>query len=245
MDTLLLAAALAALLAGAVAAVSGFGIGSLLTPVLLPSFPASRAIALVSIPHAVASIVRLLRLRRHIHWPTLRQFGVASAAGGLVGALLATRLGNDPLATALGALLIMAGTAEISGRRLPLPNAPVWRLLGGVLSGFFGGLVGNQGGIRAAALLGFRLSREQLVATSTASAVLVDVARVPIYLAAWPAMPRSEPVLLLVMVAFVIAGTLVGVPVLGRIPDAVYQRVIGLLLVLLGAGLILVTMLGN
>jgi len=48
----------------------------------------------------------------------------------------------------LAALLVLAGTAELLRRRLPLPRTPTWRLAGGALSGAFGGLVGNQGGIQ-------------------------------------------------------------------------------------------------
>ncbi len=55
--------------------------------------------------------------------------------------------------------------------------------IAGALSGMFGGLVGNQGGIRSAALLGFDLKRDEFVATATAIALLVDVFRMPVYAA--------------------------------------------------------------
>src|SRR5437899_12396609 len=54
------------------------------------------------------------------------------------------------------------------------------RIAGGV-SGGFGGLVGNQGGIRSAAMLGLNVPRDAFVATATAIALMVDVARVPVY----------------------------------------------------------------
>src|SRR2546430_1293482 len=41
-------------------------------------------------------------------------------------------------------------------------------LIGGALSGLLCGLVGNQGGIRAAALLGFDVETQAFVATATA-----------------------------------------------------------------------------
>lgn len=174
--------ALLSVLGGAVAAVSGFGIGSLLTPFLLLSFPAAEAVAIVAIPHVVATTVRLWRLRGDIDRPTFKQFGIASAVGGLAGAALQPVLGSGSLTLVLAVLLLAAGGSELLRRPVPLPRTPFWRLAGGTLSGMFGGLVGNQGGIRSAALLGFRLETTALVATSTASALLVDAARVPIYL---------------------------------------------------------------
>ena len=223
-----------AVAAGAVAAVSGFGIGSLLTPLLMLSMPAAHAVAAVALPHFVATAVRLFRLRSDVHWPTFRQFGIASAAGGLAGAALQARLASPVLSVILGLLLIMAGTAELVQKRVPLPRTAFWRLTGGVLSGLFGGLVGNQGGIRAAALLGFNLSAKQLVATATASAILVDAARVPIYLLTAGAVIAANQGTIGIATAGVVAGTLVGVPLLSRVPAGAYGRMLGGLLVLLG-----------
>jgi uncharacterized membrane protein YfcA len=199
--------------------------------------PTAHAVAILAIPHAVATCIRWLRLRSEVHWPTFRQFGIASGVGGLTGAALQSRLGSPILTGVLASLLLLAGLAELAERRVPLPQTPFWRLLGGVLSGVFGGLVGNQGGIRAAALLGFRLPPRQLVATATASALLVDAARVPIYFfSAGETIARSMHLWLAASVGVTI-GTFLGVPVLSRIPEPIYRRLLGGLLVLLGVAL--------
>ena len=232
-----LVVALAAAVAGAIAAVSGFGIGSILTPLLMISFPTSAAVAIAAIPHAVATIVRWWRLRADVDGPTFRQFGVASAVGGLAGAALQPFLGGTALTLLLATLLILAGATELARRRVPIPPTPFWRLAGGTLSGAFGGLVGNQGGIRAAALLGFQLPPRALVATATASALLVDVARVPIYLLASRSTLAATVPLWLAASAGVTVGTFAGVPFLRRIPEPLYRRLIGGLLLLLGLSL--------
>jgi len=229
--------ALAAVAAGAVAAVSGFGLGSILTPLLMLSFPTSSAVAIVAIPHAVATTVRWWRLRADVDRPTFRQFGIASAVGGLTGAVLQPFLGSTALTVVLALLLIMAGGSELLRRRVPLPPTPFWRLAGGILSGGFGGLVGNQGGIRAAALLGFRLPPRALVATATASALFVDAARVPIYVVTSRAVLASTAELWLAASAGAVVGTFIGVPILGRIPEAIYRQLIGALLLILGISL--------
>jgi uncharacterized membrane protein YfcA len=109
----------------------------------------------------------------------------------------------------------------------------------GVLSGLFGGLVGNQGGIRAAALLRLNLSGTALVATSTATGVLVDVARVPVYLASgWNDLAPFWPLIGLLIVG-VLIGTVLGAPVLRRMPDQTFKRLLAVLLVALGLLLIL------
>jgi hypothetical protein len=67
----------------------------------------------------------------------------------------------------LGALLIFAGIMGLTGlaKRHRLTDTPDW--VTGVLSGLMGGLIGNQGGTRSAALLAFGLAREAFVATAT------------------------------------------------------------------------------
>jgi uncharacterized membrane protein YfcA len=228
-----------AILAGAVAAVSGFGIGSLLTPVLMLSMPIHEAVALLAIPHLWATVVRLARLRRDAHWPTLRQFGLASAIGGLAGAVLQARLGSPVLTAVLACLLMLVGTTELLQRPLPLPPTRTWRTVGGVLSGVFGGLVGNQGGVRTAALLGFGLTTRALVATATATALLVDLARTPVYLVVAGDVIASELPLVGVLVIGVTIGTFIGVPLLSRIPVAAYRRLVGGMLVLVGVLILL------
>jgi uncharacterized membrane protein YfcA len=201
------------------------------------SMPTAHAVAVLAIPHAWATTIRWLRLRSDVHVPTFKQFGIASAVGGLAGATLQSRLASPVLTIVLASLLVLAGSAELARRRVPLPETRVWRLLGGVLSGLFGGLVGNQGGIRAAALLGFQLRPRQLVATATAAALLVDAARVPIYfVTAGPVIADATRLWIVASVGDTI-GTFLGVPVLRRIPESTDRRLVGGLLLLLGIGL--------
>src|SRR5204862_3202420 len=111
-------------------------------------------------------------------------FGAASAIGGLAGAALQGIVQSAALAVVFGLLLLFAGLGSLTGfaQRMRFSGRRS-ALVGGALSGLLGGLVGNQGGIRAAALLGFDVQREAFVATATAVALIVDGARIPIYLA--------------------------------------------------------------
>src|SRR4029078_6829746 len=86
-----------AVLSGSTAAIAGFGIGSLLTPVLAARFGTQIAIAAVTIPHAAATALRFWRLRGAADWTVLRSFGLLSAAGGLAGGLLYARLSSRAL----------------------------------------------------------------------------------------------------------------------------------------------------
>jgi uncharacterized membrane protein YfcA len=235
----LVAIFLVAVLSGATAAVVGFGIGSLLTPLLAAELGTAVAVAAVAVPHALATALRCWRLRGAIDWPVLRRFGALSAVGGLGGALLYARLGNRPLTLALGALLVLTGIAGLTewSTRWRARGTWVWAL--GLLSGFFGGIAGNQGGIRSAALLAFDFPPVAFVATATATALLVDAARTPIYV--W----RAGGVLadlwapIAVAAAGVLAGTLLGERVLLGLPPRHFRRVASGVILALGLWLVL------
>jgi uncharacterized protein len=88
--------AIAGIAAGCIAAISGFGIGSLLTPVLAFTMDTRLAIAAVSVPRLIGTAQRFWTLRRNIDRRLLLEFGLTSAAGGLIGALMhGRRNGND------------------------------------------------------------------------------------------------------------------------------------------------------
>lgn len=231
--------AVAAILAGAVASVAGFGIGSILTPVLAVSLGTKLAVALISVPHFVGTGLRLWRLRQWVDRRVLLGFGIASAAGGLVGALFHDRAGSPTLALIFGLLLLLAGTSELTGlaRKVRLEGPAAWAA--GAISGGFGGLVGNQGGIRSAALLGFHLSRHAFVATATAIALLVDFARMPVYFATEGGVILSQWQLLVITVTGVVVGTLAGERVLKKVPEQVFRRVVAVLI--LGLGVYMIT----
>ena len=231
--TLLLAAA--AIVAGAVAAVAGFGIGSVLTPALALETGTRLAVAAIAIPHFIGTAQRYWMLRRFVDRRILVGFGIASALGGLTGALLGTRISSRGLSLVFGGLLILAGITELTGwmRRVQWGRRAAW--VAGALSGVFGGLVGNQGGIRTAAMLGFDVPKESFVATATAIALFVDLARMPVYLATQGPEIAAHWELVLVATIGVVIGTALGTRVLGRVPQAVFRRVLAWMLLVLGA----------
>src|SRR5262245_46773284 len=104
----------------------------------------------------------------------------------------------------------------------------------GAVSGMLGGLVGNQGGIRSAAMLGFDVPRHAFVATATAVGLIVDGARLPVYLATeWEGIASLWPFLAAATTGALI-GTVAGARVLRRIPEPIYRRLVAALVLALG-----------
>lgn len=227
-----------AIAAGAVASVAGFGIGSLLTPVLGLALGTRLAVAAVSVPHFIGTAFRLWLLGHPPDRRVLWSFGVTSAAGGLTGALLHSWAASPALSMVFGSLLAFTSVSEWMGwsQRMRFTGTVAW--VAGALSGLLGGLVGNQGGIRSAALLGFDLDRRTFVATATSIGLIVDVARMPLYfweqhrellrLTGWMALAAAG----------VVFGTIIGSRVLVRMPERRFRRVVAIVLAALGLWMI-------
>jgi uncharacterized membrane protein YfcA len=229
---------LAAILSAAIAAITGFGIGSVMTPLLNLEVELKVAVALVSIPHFVATVARFWRLRGNVDRRVIVRFGITSALGGLSGAYLNTKFASPLLTILFGVLLVFAGITGVTGLAQRMRFGRTFSWVAGFLSGVFGGLVGNQGGIRAAAMLTFGLSPAAFVATSTAIGVIVDLARMPIYFVSEGAAIFAHWRLVGWATFGVTIGTLLGIYVLSRLPRDLFQKVVSGLIFILGVAML-------
>jgi uncharacterized membrane protein YfcA len=226
--------AVAGIAAGAIAAVAGFGIGSVLTPLIATTVEAKLAVAAVSIPHVIGTAVRFSLVRGHVDRRIFVWFGITSAAGGLTGALLHVYASSRALTVVFGCLLLFVSGSELTGlmSRVQLGRRAAW--IAGAVSGMLGGLVGNQGGIRSAALLAFDIDKTAFIATATAVGLVVDAARLPVYIITeQAALLRMWP-LIGIATAGVVVGTLGGMRLLKQVPDALFRRIVAGLLLALG-----------
>ncbi|MGE3841220.1 MAG: TSUP family transporter [Vicinamibacterales bacterium] len=187
----------AAFVASALTFVSGFGLGTLLTPVFAIFFPLQIAIAATAVVHLANNLFKLVLTGRSADWRIAARFGVPATIGALVGAgALVASSGLPALAqyewageirrvtfvkVIVGALIVAFALLE-SNRRFRSVQVPVRYLQwGGALAGFFGGLSGIQGALRSAFLIKAGLEKDAYVATGVVCAVLVDVARLVVY----------------------------------------------------------------
>jgi uncharacterized membrane protein YfcA len=224
----------ASVIAGAIASLVGFGIGSIITPLLSLQIGTRLAVAAISIPHFAATFLRFWMLRKDVDRRVVINFGILSAAGGLTGALLHSIASNPALTLVFAALLIFAGVTSLTNYSRKLRFGPRAAWIAGGVSGVLGGLVGNQGGIRSAALLGFGLDRQAFVATATAIGLVVDAARMPVYFVTAGSEVLGMPGVIISSTAGVLAGTFLGTKLLRRIPEDLFRRIVGGIILALG-----------
>lgn len=213
----------AALLTSLLTLVSGFGLGTLLLPVFAMFFPLPLAVLLTAVVHLLNNFLKLALLWSHVDRRVVFRFGLAAIAGATFGAWALDAMGRmaplydgvrvavDPLRIAVALLMVAFAATELSPRISRTSIDPRYQVTGGVLSGFFGGFSGHQGALRAMFLLRAGLSKEAYIATGVAIACLVDLTRIPVYLASplRTAVVEEWP-LLLTSTAAAFAGAFIG-----------------------------------
>lgn len=192
---------LVAALASALTLVSGFGLGTILLPAFALFFPVPTAVAATGVVHLLNNLFKGSLLHQRAHWPTVWRLGIPAIPAAIFGAWLLARLeivpplfhwtfaGQDHAPTGaglgIGLLLILFALLEHSTRFQGLQAPPRLMPVGGVLTGFFGGLTGQQGALRSIFLLRAGLAPQNYVATGVMIALLVDVSRLGTYVAAF------------------------------------------------------------
>lgn len=197
-------------LISAVTLLTGFGVGTVLTPTFTLFYDVKTAVFLVSIVHLANNALKLGLFAKHIHKEVLWRFGAVSVAGAVAGSLLQGILSGPVVRIALSLFLIVSGAGEFLPKNLTLRFPRGIDILGGFLSGFMGGMIGNQGAIRSAYLLNYNLSKEAFIATATVIAIVIDLSRIPVYLLEQSAQFDQAGPQLAILIVIAFAGTLAG-----------------------------------
>lgn len=174
---------LVALVAGGLTLISGFGLGTLLMPAFAVFFPPEVAVGATAVVHLANSLFKLATIGRWARWNVVWGFGIPAIAGAVVGALLLagstglptlTEYEVGPIAariTPVGLLvggLIVAFAFLETWERFEKKRMPrKYLALGGLVSGFFGGLSGHQGALRSIFLVRSGMEAREFTGTSS------------------------------------------------------------------------------
>ncbi len=252
MDIIIVCAA--ALVASALTLFSGFGMGTLLMPVFALFFPVPVAVAQTAVVHLLNNVFKASMFGRKADTGVLLRFGLPAFAASFFGAWVLLSLAQAaPLFTysvgsrefeiqpvKLTIAVLMAGFAglelwpwfqNLAFDRKYLP-------LGGILSGFFGGLSGHQGAMRSAFLIKSRLTKEAFIGTGVLLAVIVDLSRMTVYaslLKSADVLGNPTTVIVATLAAF--AGTFLGARLVKKVTIHFLQVIVSVMLLLVAFGL--------
>jgi uncharacterized membrane protein YfcA len=245
---------LAAFLASGLTLFSGFGLGTVLLPVMALFFPVDLAIALTAVVHALNNLFKFWLLGRHADKAVVVRFGVPAILSAVVGArvllwltqlqplftyqILSREAQVMPVNLVVACLIAVFAVVEWAPPWAKGSLPPRYLPLGGVMSGFFGGLSGHQGALRSAFLIKAGLTKECFIATGVIISLLVDIPRIIIYGVSLPGLHLEGNLLLpgaAVLAAF--GGAWLGSRFLTKVTLRLFQRLVALMLLAIAAGL--------
>ncbi len=244
-----------ALLASGLTFFSGFGLGTLLLPAFALFFPIEQAVAMTAVVHFLNGLFKLWLVGREADRRIILRFGVPAMIASFVGAWVLVWLTDiepmlrysladrefkvTPAKLVIGVLLLLFALAELRPRFRNMSFGPRYLLVGGLLSGFFGGLSGMQGALRSAFLARAGLTKEAFVASGVVIACLIDVSRLGVYSRSLVAEGAGlDYGLLAAAVASAFAGALLGNRYLKKLTMQGVQRIVAVMLFAVAVGLV-------
>lgn len=188
---------LAALLSALLTLFSGFGLGTLLMPVMAIFFPVDVAIAITATVHFANNIFKGALFTGEFNKNILIKFGIPAMIFAFIGAFCLNLLSSahtlfsyeifgkqieiESIKFIIGTLILLFVIVEISPKFKQMKFEPKFLPLGGSLSGFFGGLSGHQGAFRSMFLIKCGMSKSEFIATGVFIAIMVDISRLIVY----------------------------------------------------------------
>jgi uncharacterized membrane protein YfcA len=233
---------------------TGFGLGTILTPVFAIFFPIDLAIALTGIVHLLNNLFKLSLIGMKADKQVVMRFGIPAFFAAIAGAYLLVfitdlpaiytyTLNNSvysvtPVKLVVAVLLIFFALMESIPYFKSIQFDKDKLVPGGILSGFFGGLSGNQGALRSAFLIRSGLDKEAFIATGIVIACLVDLSRLGIYTTRFLQTNLQDALgLVIAATAAAFLGAYLGNRLLKKITLAVIQVIVTVMLIILSLAL--------
>lgn len=243
-----------ALVASGLTLFSGFGLGTLLMPAFAIFFPVEIAVALTAIVHFFNNLFKLALLGKHASKTAILRLGLPAILAAFVGArillvvsdlnplarydMLGRHLEILPVKIVIAVLMVLFALFELVPAFERMSLETKYLPLGGILSGFFGGLSGHQGALRSIFLLKCGLSKESFVGTGVVIACLVDLTRLAVYGEHFSHFSRvGNAALLVAATSSAFAGAFIGNRLLKKVTLRTIQLMVSTMLLVIAVAL--------
>ncbi|MFZ1290288.1 MAG: TSUP family transporter [Melioribacteraceae bacterium] len=245
-----------ALFVAALTFFSGFGLGTLLMPAFALFFPVEIAVAATAIVHLANNIYKGILMGKYANLKIIVLFTIPAGFAAILGAYLLNYVSHlsaifnytisekefivTPVNITIGILMILFSLFELNPflKKIKLNNKII--PIGGLLSGFFGGISGHQGALRTAFLSHAGLEKKSFIGTMVISAIVIDLVRLFIYGITFLKFDNKIfhtnelQSLLIVGTVSAFIGTTVGKYLLEKVTFDTIHTVIGIMLMFLG-----------
>lgn len=233
---------------------SGFGLGTILTPIFMIFFPVELAIALTGVVHFFNNLFKLILVGRNADKEVLLRFGIPAVIAAFIGSyLLLNSIDLKPLFSyemfgktfivypikfIISIILIVFASLDLIPYFQKLEFSKSKLPIGGFFSGFFGGLSGNQGALRTAFLIKAGLSKEAFVGTAVVVSTFVDFTRLSVYASRLSLIDLYENKILIISATLsAIIGAYIGNKLLKKVTLKFLQIFVAIMVIIIAFGL--------
>lgn len=222
--------ALLTALASIIGTFSGFGISTIMIPVIVLFYPLPFALLFVAVIHLFGDFWKVIFFKKGANWRIILLFGIPGIVFSYLGASLSLDVPDIILKRLLGVFLLIYVFYLLRKPAWKVPANDRTSIAGGTLSGFFAGIFGVGGAIRSAFLAAFNLQKEIYIFTSGMIALFIDVTRISRYFAGGTRLPREMAVLLILLVPLSLAGAYIAKRIINKVPQKFFRNIIAVLL---------------
>ena len=226
--------ALMSIVASFVAAVSGFGLSTILIPTLSLFLPLPEVIFLVAIIHMCNSILKVVLFRVGIDWKLLVYFGLPSIIFSYIGASFVAQKIDVHLTQLFGLFFIGYTILLFAVPDFKVKKSKQTLFLGGSMYGFSTGFFGIGGAIKSVFLSAFDLHKVVYIATTGILALFVDVTRLLTYWQKGLQLPSQLWWGLLLFLPATLLGAWLARCSVDKIPQDKFRIIVSLFLLLIG-----------
>ena len=209
-NEIVILAIVASFIAAALTVPAGFGLSTMLTPVVLMLMDPHEAVAVVAVVHGAHNAGKSWTLWENIDFKAFRHYGIWLILGAIIGAILQNQVPQKPLLGIMGVFLITLPLLTLSESWKDYRFTETNDRIGGFGSGFMGGLSGHQGALRAMFLTSRISDKMAYAATASIFALCVDLSRIPVYLFFRPEGITENLELTIALVASALIGVKAG-----------------------------------
>ena len=219
--------------ASMVAGLCGFGFALVSVPFMMLFLSPKTVIPLITISSLALKTALLLEARRHVEWRNVASLMAPGIVGMLIGVWLLTNFGIGSLKLYIGVIITLFALASLLGLRRDFENERAAT----VFAGFLAGLLGGSSSIPGPPIVLFfqnqRMAKEAFRANLIAFFLSLYLVTIPMYvlngLITWELAKAS-----LIFVPPILLGAGAGIRLSHRIDEALFKKIVLVLVTITG-----------
>ncbi len=218
----------------ALSTLTGFGTSSIMVPILSLFYPLHQTLLFVGILHFIGAIWKAIIFKKGFRWNIVLLFGIPATIASFLGAYTTFKIPEQYSYKLLGLVLLIYSITSLIKPNFEIPKTKSLFAGGGFLSGFFAGIIGLGGAIRATFLHAFNLPKIVYLFSANFIALFIDASRISTYLYFGAHLSRNLLISLLLSLFAALTAIFYARKFILLLPQEKYRKIVSIFFGLFG-----------